>query len=54
MSNNEIFAILDQLFHQAKLQFGDAVRSRWFYAEDTWPGCGRRNSTMVCKGKDTG
>lgn len=53
MSNNEIFAILDQLFYQSKLQFGDAVRSRWFYTEDACPGCGKKISTMKYKGKDT-
>ena len=39
---NEKYAeeILTSLFQQARIQFGNAVRSHWFYGHDACPGCG--------------
>jgi hypothetical protein len=52
MSNNEISEMLDQLFHQAQMRFGTAVKSRWFYDGDGCPGCGREVKAMKFKGKN--
>jgi hypothetical protein len=52
MSKNEIFDLLDQLFRQAQMQFGSAVKSRWLHTEDGCPGCGRKIDGMKYKGKD--
>lgn len=51
MSNKEISDLLDQLFLQAKIQFGSAIRSRWFHDGDGCPGCGREVDEMKFKGK---
>lgn len=52
MSNKEITNLLDQLFGQAQMQFGSAIKSRWFHDGDACPGCGRKIDTMKFKGKD--
>ena len=52
MSKNEISGLLDQLYYQAKMQFGTAIKGRWFYDGDDCPGCGRKISTLKYKGKD--
>jgi len=31
--------VLDMMFRQAKTQFGNAVKSFWFYEGDLCPGC---------------
>lgn len=51
MPNNEISEILEQLFRQAKMQFGAAIKSRWFHDGDGCPGCGRDIDTMKFKKK---
>jgi len=38
-SKAEIDRILSLMFKQAKMQFGDAVKSFWFYEGDLCPGC---------------
>ena len=45
---------LSALFKQAKAQFGDAVKSFWFYNGDLCPGgLARPVSAVKVKGKDT-
>lgn len=52
MPKNEIAELLDQLFIQSKIRFGNAVRSQWFYDGDGCPGCGRNIDAVKYKGKD--
>jgi hypothetical protein len=51
MPKNEIDELSEQLFRQAKMQFGSAIKSRWFHDGDGCPGCGRKISEMNYKGK---
>ena len=51
MSKTEIADLLEQLFRQAKIQFGSAVKSRWLHDGDGCPGCGKKVSEMKFKGK---
>ena len=51
MPNNEISDLLDQLFRQAKMQFGSAIKSQWFYDGDGCPGCGREIDAVKFKKK---
>ena len=44
--------MLAQLFMQARVQFGDAVKGYWFYEPDPCPGCGRTVDAMKIKGQD--
>ena len=45
--------VLDRMLKQAKAQFGDAVKSFWFYEGDLCPGCmARPIDAMKIKGKD--
>lgn len=39
MPKNEIFELLDQMFLQAKMHYGPALRTKWFYDGDGCPGC---------------
>lgn len=48
--NAQAEAILAQMLATAKAQFGNAVRSSWFYTGDTCPGCGRRVDAVRFKG----
>ena len=50
-ADKEIQELLDQLFSQAKMQFGSAVKSRWFHDGDGCPGCGGVINTMRWKKK---
>jgi len=52
MLNKEIADLLEQLFRQAQMQFGAAVKSRWFHDGDACPGCGKKVGGMKFKGKD--
>lgn len=52
MSKNEIRELLDQLFHQAQMQFGSAIKSRWFHDGDGCPGCGGKITKTKFKGND--
>lgn len=52
MSKNEIREMLDQLFNQARMQFGSAIKSRWMHDGDGCPGCGGKISTMKFKKQD--
>ncbi|MGH9948632.1 MAG: hypothetical protein ACRD6X_15750 [Pyrinomonadaceae bacterium] len=51
MSDKDISELLDQLFRQAQLQFGAAVKSRWLHDGDGCPGCGREIGVMKFKKK---
>ncbi len=45
--------LLRQLFTQAKAQFGDVIKSFWFYDGDLCPACDQRSIGVVkFKGKD--
>ncbi len=45
--------MLGKLFAQAKAQFGDAVKSFWFYDGDLCPACSQRPLEIIkFKGKD--
>lgn len=52
MSNKEISDLIETLFRQAQMQFGRAVKSRWFHDGDGCPGCGREIKVMKFKGKN--
>lgn len=52
-SKSEADKILETMFAQAKAQFGDAMKSFWFYDGDVCPGClARPIDKMKFKGKD--
>ncbi len=51
MKKDEIHELLDQLFSQAQMQFGSAVRSRWLHDGDGCPGCGKEIGVMKYKKK---
>jgi len=41
MKKNPLFDVLDQLYFQAQMQFGSAIKSKWLYDGDGCPGCGK-------------
>lgn len=49
MSNKEISDLLEQLFRQAQMQFGSAVKSRWLHDGDGCPGCGGKIDSFKFK-----
>lgn len=53
MSKDEIRDLLDQLYYQARMQFGSAIKSRWLHDGDGCPGCGGKISGMKFKGQNT-
>lgn len=51
--NDEYFNnLLSTMFQKAKTQFGDAVKSHWFYRSEICPGCGEEVNAMKFKGRD--
>lgn len=52
MSNKEINEMLELIFRQAQMQFGNAIKSRWLHDGDGCPGCGREIKTMKFKGQN--
>lgn len=52
MNQSQVDATLEQLYYQARLQFGDAIKGYWFYKPDPCPGCRRGIDAMRYKGKD--
>ena len=52
MPNHEAMQMLEMLFTQAKMQFGTAIKSRWFHDLDPCPGCGKKIGAMKWKGED--
>jgi len=52
-TQSEAEKILELMFAQGKAQFGDAMKSFWFYDGDFCPGClARAVDKMKIKGKD--
>lgn len=52
-SKSEAEKILELMYAQGKAQFGNAVKSFWFYSGDLCPGCmARPIDKMKYKGKD--
>jgi hypothetical protein len=45
-------AMLAQMFAQAQMQFGRAIKAYRFHDEETCPGCGRKVDYMKVKGKN--
>lgn len=46
-------ALLKAMFEQGQAQFGDAIKSFWFYDDEFCPGCALRPiDTMKIKGKE--
>ena len=52
MKNKEIEHLLDQLFRQAQMQFGSAVKGRWLHDGEGCPGCGKEVTVTKYKKKD--
>jgi len=44
--------MLAQMFLQTHEQFGDAIKSFWFYESDPCPGCRRKVDFLKVKGRD--
>lgn len=44
--------MLAELYTRSRAQFGNAVRSQWFYDGDGCPGCGRRVDAIKSPGGD--
>ena len=53
MTKNEISDLLEQLFRQAQMQFGNAIKSKWFHDGDGCPGCGREIDSFKFKKKES-
>jgi hypothetical protein len=52
-SANAADELLGKLYAQARMQFGDAIKSYWFYDGDLCPACNRRPiGTIKFKGED--
>jgi len=51
MANKEISLLLEQLYRQAQMQFGAAIKSRWLHDGDGCPGCGREIDEVKIKKK---
>lgn len=52
MKKDEIHELLDQIFRQAQMQFGSAIKSRWLHDGDGCPGCGKEVNVMKYKKKN--
>ena len=52
MTKNEISNLFDQLYRQAQMQFGSAIKSRWLHDGEGCPGCGKEIKGMKWKGKN--
>ncbi len=46
-SKNAADEILEKFYAQAKTQFGDAIRSFWFYNGDRCPACNQRSVGVI-------
>lgn len=51
MKKDEVHELLDQLFRQAQMQFGSAIKGRWLHDRDGCPGCGQPINVMKFKKK---
>lgn len=45
-------ALLAQLFHQARAQFGPVIKGYWFYQPEPCPGCQRAVDAIPLKGQN--
>lgn len=52
MDNEYANELLEQMFQQAKTQFGSAVKAFWFYDDNPCPGCGSEIDAMQFKGQE--
>ena len=52
MSKNEIDNLIDQIFRQAQMQLGPAVKGRWLHDDDDCPGCGKEITVTKFKKQD--
>ena len=52
MKNHEIEDLLNQLFRQAQMQLGTAVKGRWLHDGDTCPGCRKEITVTRYKRQD--
>ena len=52
MKNKEIDDLLEQLFRQAQMQFGSAIKGRWLHDGDGCPGCGKEITVTKYKKQD--
>ncbi len=50
--NEQIDAAVAQLFYQARIQFGKAVKAYWMHDGDGCPGCGRDIDALRIKGQE--
>jgi hypothetical protein len=51
MAKSDVDELLDMIFRQAQMQFGNAIKSRWVHARDECPGCGRKVDDLKWKGQ---
>lgn len=51
MKKHPLFEVLEGLYHQSKMQFGDAIKGRWLYDGDGCPGCGKEITATKWKKK---
>jgi len=51
MPKSEPLELLDELYRQAQMQFGAAIKGRWFYDGDC-AGCGGEVTATKFKGRD--
>lgn len=51
MKKDEVHELLDQLFRQAQIQYGSAIKGRWLHDGDGCPGCGHEINVMKFKKK---
>jgi len=49
--DSKLKVLLDQVYAQSKIQFGEAVESSWLYAKKNCPGCGKGVSHKSRPGK---
>lgn len=50
--DKEIDGLMEMLFRQAQMQFGNAIKSRWFHDGEGCPGCGHKINVMKYKKKN--
>jgi len=51
MKNNPLLDILHQLYRQAQIQYGSAIKGKWLHDGDGCPGCGKDITTTKWKKK---
>ena len=48
----EVHAMLDELFRRARRQFGSAVKGQWMYGSDYCPGCSKTITATTFTGHE--